>query len=124
MSGLGQILHRLTASREELDAADERRASLLQGATPCAEVPPRTRAKVAGVVSALTYRPRGEAPALVAQLFDGSATIDLVFVGRHDVPGVEPGRRLVAEGMVAEEDGRRVMFNPDYQLIARAGAHG
>ena len=42
MSGLGQLLHRLTATREELDAADERRASMLQGATACADVPPRT----------------------------------------------------------------------------------
>ncbi|TRW47138.1 OB-fold nucleic acid binding domain-containing protein [Georgenia yuyongxinii] len=122
MSAFGDLLHRLTATREELDAADERRTSLARGATPCAELAPRGRAKVTGVVAALTYRPRGESPALVARVFDGSGSIDLIFLGRRDVPGVDCGRRLVAEGMVSVEDGRRVMFNPDYHLLAKGPA--
>lgn len=122
MSALGNLLHRLTASRDELEAADERRTSLARGAAPCADLLPRRRAKVAGVVVALTYRPRGESPALVARLFDGSGSIDLVFLGRREVPGVDCGRRLVAEGMVAFEDGRQVMFNPDYHLLAKGPA--
>ncbi|WP_127127574.1 OB-fold nucleic acid binding domain-containing protein [Georgenia sp. SYP-B2076] len=118
-SRLGQLLHGLTASREELHADDERQTSAAHGATPVAELVPRRRAVVAGAISALTYRPRGQSPALVARLFDGSGSIDLVFLGRHDIPGIEPGRRLVAEGMVYEDAGHRTIFNPSYELIPR-----
>ncbi|MFH5823048.1 OB-fold nucleic acid binding domain-containing protein [Georgenia sp. AZ-5] len=117
MSPLSGLLHRLTASREEIDADEERRTSRLLGATPVAEVAPRRRGRVAGVISSLTYRPQGEAPALVARLFDGTGSVDLVFLGRHEVPGIEPGRHLVAEGMVAEHAGRPVIFNPAYELV-------
>lgn len=116
---LGQALHRLTASAEELDAADERRTSAAAGATPVAELVPRQRATVAGVVAALTYRPRDETPALVVQLFDGSGMVDLVFLGRRDVPGIEPGRRMTATGMVAEGRARRAVYNPAYDLLPR-----
>lgn len=118
-SRLGQMLHGLTASREELQADDERRASVAHGATPIAELVPRRITTVAGTVAALTYRPRGQAPALVARLFDGSGSIDLVFLGRRDVPGIEPGGHLVAHGMVYDDAGRRAIFNPAYELIPR-----
>lgn len=116
---LGQLLHRLTASTEELDAADERRSSAAAGATAVADLVPRRRDTVAGVVTALTYRPRGETPALVVQLFDGSGAIDLVFLGRRDVPGIEPGRRLTAGGMVAAGRSRHAIYNPAYELLPR-----
>ncbi|MHB1063197.1 MAG: OB-fold nucleic acid binding domain-containing protein [Georgenia sp.] len=119
---LGQILHRLTASSEELDAADERRSSAAAGATAIADLVPRRRATVAGVVGALTYRPREKTAALVVQLFDGSGVVDLVFLGRHDVPGIEPGRRMVASGMVVAGRARHVIYDPAYELLPRGSS--
>ncbi|UNX53381.1 OB-fold nucleic acid binding domain-containing protein [Georgenia sp. TF02-10] len=118
---LRDALHRLAASREELEAADELAICRAHGATPVAEVQPRRPARVYGVVSALTYRPRGQAPALVARLYDGSGTMDLIFLGRHEVPGIEPGRRLLAEGMVLDDRGRLAIFNPAYRLSPPGG---
>jgi RecG-like helicase len=116
---VADALHRLTATREELEADDERRISHVPGATPVAEVVPRRRAVVAGTVTALTYRPRSQTPALTARLSDGTGSLGLIFLGRHDVPGIEPGRRLVAEGMVYDDHGRPAMFNPAYRLLPR-----
>jgi hypothetical protein len=60
-------------------------------------------------------------PALEAELFDGSGALDLVWLGRRTIDGVEPGRRIRVEGMVCDVDGRRTMFNPRYELRPRPG---
>jgi DNA/RNA endonuclease YhcR with UshA esterase domain len=60
---------------------------------------------------------------LEVTLVDGTGTISIVFLGRKHVAGIEPGIHMVAEGMVGEHAGRLLMRNPDYRLIAPAGAH-
>ena len=82
-----------------------------------AEARPRERIEVGGVVVALTHRPSSEPPGLVARLDDGTGEIDLVWLGRRDVPGITPGRRLVAEGMVCTGAHRPTIFNPAYELL-------
>lgn len=116
---VADAIHGLLASRRELEADEERRTSHVPGATPVAEVVPRRRAVVAGTVTALTYRPRSQTPALVARLSDGTGSLSLIFLGRRDIPGIAPGRRLVAEGMVYDDHGRPAMFNPGYRLLPR-----
>jgi hypothetical protein len=83
----------------------------------CAE---RRRACVAGTLRTVTLRPRGGAPALEAELYDGTDVINLVWLGRRRIAGIEPGRRLRAEGLVSVQDGRKVMFNPRYELRGNA----
>jgi hypothetical protein len=51
-----------------------------------------------------------------AELFDGSGSVHLVWLGRSRIPGIEPGRALVARGRVSEHDGVKVIFNPWYEL--------
>ena len=41
-----------------------------------------------------------------------------MFQGRPRIPGIEPGARLVAEGMVGDWGRRQAILNPDYELIA------
>ncbi|HZK05839.1 MAG TPA: OB-fold nucleic acid binding domain-containing protein [Actinomycetaceae bacterium] len=108
---------KLRASRAELENADVR--ELLAGieATPIAEVSPREAATVAGTVVALTFQPHGTPDSMTARLDDGTGLLGLVFLGRREVPGVEPGRRMVASGRVAEIDGLPVMYNPRYELL-------
>jgi DNA/RNA endonuclease YhcR with UshA esterase domain len=119
---VADALHGLTASRRELEADEERRISHVPGATPVAEVVPRRRAVVAGTVTALTYRPRTQTPALAARLSDGTGSLEVIFLGRREVPGITPGRRLVAEGMVYDDHGRPAMFNPAYRLLPRGAS--
>jgi hypothetical protein len=53
---------------------------------------------------------------LQAELFDGSASIDLVWLGRRRVAGIEPGRTIMARGRVGVHDGRLAIYNPWYEL--------
>ena len=73
------------------------------------------------MLRSVTLRPREGVPALAAELYDGSGTLDLVWMGRREIAGVEPGRRLRAEGLVCVVDGRRTLFNPCYELRPRPG---
>jgi hypothetical protein len=41
-----------------------------------------------------------------------------VFQGRRRIPGIQPGARLVVEGMVGDWARRQAILNPDYELIA------
>ncbi len=115
-------LHHLLASQAELEADEERdQVRRMGGCTPVEKVGDRTRAKVSGVLRSVTLRPRENVPALEAELYDGSGTVDLVWLGRREIAGISPGRRLRAEGLVCLVDGRRTVFNPRYELQPRPG---
>jgi hypothetical protein len=64
----------------------------------------------------VTLRPRGGVPALEAELYDGSALITLVWLGRRRIAGIEPGRAIKVVGRVGVQHKVRVMFNPRYEL--------
>ncbi|MFC7406109.1 OB-fold nucleic acid binding domain-containing protein [Georgenia alba] len=121
LSGLKDRLHRLTASRTELAEEAERAENAVPGCVRVAEVTVRRPARVAGTVTALTYQPKGRSPSMAARLSDGTGSIELIFLGRRDVPGIAPGRRLVAEGTVTSSTGGgTAIFNPAYRLLPGA----
>jgi hypothetical protein len=55
-------------------------------------------------------------PACRYALADGTGELDLIFLGRVEVRGLEKGRGCTAAGMAATWDGRIVLWNPRYQL--------
>jgi hypothetical protein len=120
--GLRGFFHRLTTSQADLEAAELRKdLGREAGATPIASCGERRRFCVVGTLRTVTLRPRGGAPALEAELYDGSDVIDLVWLGRRKIVGIEPGRVVRAEGLVSVQDGRKVMFNPRYELRPAGG---
>ncbi len=120
--GFKQRMQQVLASRAEIEADEEREQSARAvGCTPMANLSDRSRATVSGVLRSVTLRPREGVPALEAELYDGTGSLDLVWLGRREIHGVEPGRRLRAEGLVCEVDGRRTLFNPRYELAPRPG---
>ena len=42
----------------------------------------------------------------------------LVWLGRRRIPGIEPGRTVTARGRFAAVEGKRVIYNPWYELGA------
>ena len=59
-------------------------------------------------------------PALVVDLYDGSRTINLVWLGRRTIGGIEPGTYLRASGRVTYTRGIPTIFNPSYEIVAAA----
>lgn len=113
------LLRRLAASSGSLDA-EELTADVAENhkAKPCAGLAAGEATEVLGRIRSVAYTPRQSVPTLEAELFDGTGTISLVWLGRRRIAGIEPGRTLVAYGRVGEHDGARAMYNPRYELRA------
>ncbi len=60
--------------------------------------------------------PKDAAASLEAELFDGTEGVTLIWVGRRRIPGIEAGRRIKVRGRMAVRNGRKVMYNPYYEL--------
>ena len=109
-------MRKLTEDDQELDAADLREGVEETGARPvsaCCQGEPVT---VTGRLRSVVFTPRDTVPTVDAELFDGSGSVHLVWLGRSRIPGIEPGRALVARGRVSERDGTKMIFNPWYEL--------
>jgi hypothetical protein len=110
------LRHRLTASTHSLDAAEL--ASEVEK-LPCEKLTNIERgepAVVGGRVRSVKFTPTENVPVLEAELFDGSASILLVWLGRRRIAGIEPGRKLLARGRVGVHNGKLAIFTPWYEL--------
>jgi hypothetical protein len=115
---LWQAVNRWATDSEAERDAEQLRADVVEaGDTPLSEVRDRDVATVRGVLQTVTLQPRAGVPALEAELFDGSGVVTLIWLGRRRIGGIDCGRRLTATGRVATMEGRRVMFNPRYELL-------
>ena len=70
-----------------------------------------------GLFDVELHQPGMLRPLRSAELSDGTGSVSLIFMGRHDIPGMEAGRELVVEGRISHVDGERRMYNPWYQLL-------
>jgi hypothetical protein len=112
-----RMLDRLSSSQEDLESEELRReATRATGCTRISDCDDRQVVRVTGTLRTVTLRPRAGVPALEAELFDGTAPLDVVWLGRRSIVGIEPGRKLIASGRISLSHGRRVLFNPKYEL--------
>jgi hypothetical protein len=88
-----------------------------RGVTPIASVTWRQRAKVMGRVRSVRVQPLAGVPTLECTVYDDTGGMAVVFLGRREIPGIGPGTKLAAEGMVSDHQGRLAILNPDYQLL-------
>ena len=120
-SMLRRVLHRVTASNEDLADDDLQRSSINAGVSTIAEARMRSRASLQGRIEVLTLNTRGTTRGtnrwLEAELRDGTGAVTLIWMGRRRIPGLRAGRRISVEGMITEADGRRVIYNPRYTVL-------
>jgi hypothetical protein len=109
-------LRRLTAGRDELHAAELQAEIDERIATPIGDCPDREVADVAGILRSVTLRPRGPSLTMEADLWDGTGHVTLIWLGRRNIPGVQPGRRIMVHGRVTRIKGERTIYNPVYEL--------
>jgi hypothetical protein len=113
---LRRALSRLASSHEEQVAAELQETVQKSGYNPVGRCADRQRVKLRGTLRTVTLSPRAGTPTLEAELYDGSGTVTLVWLGRRRIVGVEPGRDIMVSGRIAVHDNRRIMYNPSYEL--------
>ncbi len=125
----------LTAGRDALQAAEMRAET--SGAAPVGEVTPggpgrclpieesaeREVVDVAGMLRAVTLRPHGTSLTMEADLWDGTGSVTLIWLGRREIAGIQPGRRIVVRGRLTNIRGERAIYNPSYELRPPVGEH-
>lgn len=116
--GLRGALRRLVASDSALEDQDLQAQTRKEGATAVTQCQVGSEVCVAGTVRAVRLAPLAGAPTFEVDLYDGSGTVRLVFLGRRNVHGLAAGRGLVARGRLTRRDGRFTIFNPRYELMA------
>ena len=104
------------ASNATHDDRELRNTSVEAGCCPIADAEDRARVTLQGVLRTVTLRPRGGVPALEADLYDGTAVITVIWLGRRRIAGIEPGRHIQVMGRIGTQHHHRVMFNPRYEL--------
>lgn len=116
-----RALSRLTVDDMELDSKGLKDEASSAGATHVSECSVGAPVCVAGSLRAVVLRPRAGVPTLEAELYDGTGTVTLIWLGRRRIRGIDPGRTLVVHGRLTGHSGRPTIYNPAYELRA-AGA--
>jgi hypothetical protein len=111
-----RLVRRLTSDLNELDADDLCRRADESGATRAADCACGEEVTVLGRLRSVELCPRDAVATLEAELYDGTEGVTLVWLGRRRIPGIEPGRSVRARGRIAVRDGRKVLYNPYYEL--------
>lgn len=116
-SMLARAWRRLGSSNEELESEDLQRHVVEEGAVPIRTCEDRQQVSLTGTISTVTIHPRGGHPALEVELRDGSGAVTLVWLGRRQIPGIDPGRTIKIWGRISCHEGRRLVYNPRYELL-------
>lgn len=106
---------RRTADQGEWD--DRRRAAEHAAHDRIVDCVDRQSVRLRGTIETLTVQPRELANWLEARLVDGTGDVTLIWMGRHEIPGIEVGRDLAVEGRISIVEGQRRIYNPYYTLF-------
>ncbi|MPQ96746.1 DNA-binding protein [Modestobacter sp. I12A-02628] len=117
-SWLSRKIARITADDQTVLAEELQSHVHSAGSEPVSQCRRGQVVTVTGRLKSVVYTPRETVPTLEVELFDGSGSVTLVWLGRRRIPGIEPGRSLTARGRFGAFEGRQVIYNPWYELSA------
>ena len=120
----GGLWSRLTRTQAQVEAdelQEELRGEEIADLTPICSCTPGEAVTVRGMVRSVTIRPRSHAPALEIELYDGSGSVSVVWLGRRRIPGIDPGRTMVVHGRLTCNTDDPTIYNPRYELKPSAG---
>ena len=89
-----------------------------EGVVPIARITPRQQAKVAGRVRSIQVQLWSRIPTLEWTIIDTAGdTLIVVFLGRRQIAGIQPGTDVCVEATVASRSGGLSMLKPLYEIL-------
>ncbi|AZI57693.1 DNA-binding protein [Nakamurella antarctica] len=113
---LSRWLKKLGSDDDQLEAAALTTSSEASGAQHASVCTQGQRVTVQGRLRSVDLRPADALATLVAELYDGTDAVELVWLGRRSIPGIEPGRTIQVTGRISVRNGRKCIYNPNYEL--------
>jgi hypothetical protein len=111
-----RMLRKLTSDVETLDADEMSQDAQRSGAQRADECACGQEVTMQGRLRSVEFCPQEADATLEAELFDGTEGVTLIWLGRRRIPGIEPGRTMRVRGRLAIRDGRKVLYNPYYEI--------
>ncbi|MEV5832165.1 OB-fold nucleic acid binding domain-containing protein [Nocardia sp. NPDC052112] len=111
-----RLSRRLTEDIDQLDAEELAESADASGACRASDCQRGEEATMLGRLRSVEACPKSVGASVQAEFFDGTDAISLVWIGRRRIPGIEPGRKILVRGRVGDRDGRKVIYNPYYEL--------
>lgn len=112
-----RLTRRLTESPEERDAGELSGAAASTGAHRAIDCQRGQEVTMIGTLRSVQTNAKGCAGGVRAELFDGTDTVLLVWLGQRRIPGIDSGRMLRVHGRVGMlEDGSKAIYNPHYEI--------
>ena len=106
----------MRASRREEEATSLQAEFVNENLLPIRECTPGAVVDGIGTVRSVMTRPMNEAPAVEVELFDGTGILYCIWLGRRNIAGIRPGRRMTVHGRLTCTDDQPIVFNPRYEL--------
>ena len=108
-----RLAHRIRSSDQASASPDL--AERYVAAQPIASVRVQDRVRLRGTLQSIAYT--STARRLEAELRDETGAIIVIWMGRQTIPGLVAGRVLEVRGTLTISEGRRVIFNPAYEIV-------
>ncbi|MGA9493173.1 MAG: OB-fold nucleic acid binding domain-containing protein [Mycobacterium sp.] len=114
---LRRLTRRLTEDPEQRDAEELRDEAVNTGAQRAIDCQRGQEVTVVGTLRSVECKGKGCPDGVRAELFDGTDTIALVWLGQRRIPGIESGRTLRVQGRLGTlENGTKAIYNPHYEI--------
>lgn len=114
---LRRLTRRLTEAPEQLDVEELNDDAANTGASKAIDCQRGQEVTMVGLLRSVECNGKGCAGGVKAELFDGTDTVMLVWLGQRRIPGIESGRTLKVHGRVGKLDnGTKAIYNPHYEI--------
>lgn len=112
-----RLTRKLTESPEDRDAEELSDVALNTGAQRAIDCCRGQEVTMVGQLRSVETNARGCGGGVRAELFDGTDTVMLVWLGQRRIPGIECGRTLRVHGRLGMLDnGHKAIYNPHYEI--------
>ena len=114
---LRRLTRRLTEAPEQLDVEELSDEAANTGAAKAIDCQRGQEVTMVGLLRSVECNGKACAGGVKAELFDGTDTVMLVWLGQRRIPGIESGRTLKVHGRVGKLDnGSKAIYNPHYEI--------
>lgn len=114
---LRRLTRRLTEDLEQRDVEELSDEVLNAGAQRAIDCQRGQEVTVVGTLRSVETNGNGCSGGVRAELFDGSDTVTLVWLGQRRIPGIDTGRTLRVRGRLGKlENGTKAIYNPHYEI--------
>lgn len=106
----------VASTGEDMSETAQAATAKVPAVSKVCEVGARQKVSLFGVLRSVTFPPPTAAGSFSATLFDGTGSIEVVWLGRKSVPGIKAGIRLAVQGMVISRSNGLCVINPTFQI--------